>query len=333
MKANNISVWRFALVCISLFLSASGLSAQENLYNKPHVAPGAPFAEPAKTCEFVKRDSCSLFMDFYPASEGSQSEIDGKAKPAVIFAFGGGFIGGNRSKPHYRQWIKALNDEGYPVFSIDYRLGLKGVNVKGLRIIGATRKAIRVGVEDMFAATAYIISNAEEFGVDPANLVISGSSAGAIIALQSEYELCNRTEPASVLPEDFKYAGVISFAGAIFSTNGKVKYAQAPAPQLLLHGTDDKVVTYKQIRVFNLGLFGSSKIVRQLEKYGYVYNFVRYEGHGHDIADNMFYTLDEQIRFLETNVTRKTGRIVDILSDDPDVPAGNSPRNLKELYN
>ena len=227
-------------------------------------AKGVEMATPTSTHLFVQRDS-ALYLDFYKAADGSVREIDGKKKPAVIFAFGGGFMGGQRDKTHYQQWIKLLNDNGYPVFSIDYRLGLKGVSVKGVKMIKAIRHSIEIGVEDMFAATSFIIDNADKFGIEPDNLVISGSSAGAIISLQSEYELCNHSKLASVLPDGFKYAGVISFSGAIFSTHGRVKYADAPAPQLLLHGTADRVVTYKSIRVFNLGLFGSSKISRQLD--------------------------------------------------------------------
>ena len=256
-------------------------------------AKGVEMATPTSTHLFVQRDS-ALYLDFYKAADGSVREIDGKKKPAVIFAFGGGFMGGQRDKTHYQQWIKLLNDNGYPVFSIDYRLGLKGVSVKGVKMIKAIRHSIEIGVEDMFAATSFIIDNADKFGIEPDNLVISGSSAGAIISLQSEYELCNHSKLASVLPDGFKYAGVISFSGAIFSTHGRVKYADTPAPQLLLHGTADRVVTYKSIRVFNLGLFGSSKISRQLDKFGYPYTIVRYKNHTHDIADLMYYTFPER---------------------------------------
>lgn len=294
-------------------------------------ARGVEKAVPTSTHVFVQRDS-ALYLDFYKASDGSVTEIGGRKKPAVIFAFGGGFMGGRRDKGHYQQWIKCLNDNGYPVFSIDYRLGLKGVSVKGVKMVGAIRHSIEIGVEDMYAATAYIVDNAEKFGVEPDNLVISGSSAGAIIALQSEYELCNHSDASSVLPDGFRYAGVISFSGAIFSSHGKVKYAETPAPQLLLHGTDDRVVTYKSIRVFNLGLFGSSKIAKQLNRGDYPYMIVRFKDHTHDIADLMYYTLDEQLRFLEDFVMKKTLHAVDIFMDDPSVPVDNSLRTLGDLY-
>ena len=61
-------------------------------------------------------------LDFYKPTEGSVTEVNGKVKPAIVFAFGGGFVSGHRDKEHYQQWIKLLNDNGFAVFSIDYRL-------------------------------------------------------------------------------------------------------------------------------------------------------------------------------------------------------------------
>ena len=97
--------------------------------------------------------------------------------------------------------------------------------------------------------------------MDPSNIVISGSSAGAISVMQAEYEIANRTSWASVLPQGFNYAGVMSFSGAILSRKGKVKYQTVPCPTMMLHGTADMLVPYKQIAVFNLGFFGGGKLV------------------------------------------------------------------------
>ena len=91
-------------------------------------------------------------------------------------------------------------------------------------------------------------------------------------------------------------------------------------------------MTYKQIKVFRLGLFGSSKIVKRLDKFGYPYEIVRYKDHTHDIADLMYYTFPEQLRFLEESVIKKTGRTVDIMMDDPAVPVDNTLRTLSDLY-
>lgn len=360
IKMRHIHPLSFAVpfAAVLLLVAAASIPAVAKSWK---VADGAPAAEPAMTCRYAVRDTCSLYLDFYPPTLGSNScPVSGHAclsshssvpspstqgchacpaselqrstvKPAILFAFGGGFVSGERDRLHYRQWIQRLNDEGYPVFSIDYRLGLKGQNVKGVKMIGAIGKAIDIGVEDMYSATAYIVNNAAKFGIDPKRIVVCGSSAGAIIAMQAEYDLCNGYGPVSVLPEGFRYAGVMSFSGAIFSTHGKVRYAEPPAPQLLLHGTADKVVTYKKIRLFNIGLFGSDAIARRLNKEGYPYTIVRYKDHGHDIADLMYFTLPDQLRFLD-ELSEGRVRTADIFSDDPAVPFGDAVRNLKELY-
>lgn len=46
----------------------------------------------------------------------------------------------------------------------------------------------------------------------------------------------------------------------------------------------------------------------------------------------MKWILPEQLRFLESNVIRKSGRIVDSMVDDPEVPVRGGSRNRKELY-
>ena len=193
-------------------------------------------------------------------------------------------------------------------------------------------KAIHMAVEDLFSATNFIIENADQLDVDPSNIVISGSSAGAISVMQAEYEIANRTSWASVLPEGFNYAGVMSFSGAILSREGKVDYATAPCPTLMLHGTSDKLVPYKQIKLFNLGFFGGGKLVERFKKFGYSYNMFHFIDYGHEIAGSMYSTLDIQKKFLECNVMQKKMRIIEAWISDPDVWKGSGPQSRKELY-
>ena len=170
---------------------------------------------------FTKRDSCELFLDVYEPAEGSVRQIDGRAKPTILFVFGGGFVSGERSNPGYLPWFSRLNQDGYRVVSIDYRLGLKGVKDVGIRSIPAIYNAIEIGVEDLYSATAFICNNAEALDIDPDNIVICGSSAGAIICMQAEWHLCNGEAICSILPEGFRYKGVVSYSGAVFSRKGK----------------------------------------------------------------------------------------------------------------
>ena len=287
---------------------------------------------PDATYMFAQRDTCDLFMDVYEPADGSQTSIDGVEKPAVIFMFGGGFIRGTRDDESYNSWFKLMTDNGYRVISIDYRLGLKGSNKVGIAQVNVLDKAIHMAVEDLFSATNFIIENADQFKVDPSNIVISGSSAGAISVMQAEYEIANRTSWASVLPEGFNYAGVMSFSGAILSREGKVDFKTVPCPTMMLHGTSDELVPYKQIKVFKLGFFGGGKLVERFKKFGLNYNMYHFTDYGHEIAGSMYTTFDLQDKFLKTNVMQKKMRIVEAWIDDPNVYKGAGPQSRKELY-
>ena len=292
-----------------------------------------PIITPDGTYIFEKRDTCDLFLDIYNPAEGSQTSIEGIEKPTILFMFGGGFIRGTRNDESYLPWFKARTEDGYRIISIDYRLGLKGSDKVGVAQVGALDKAIHMGVEDLYSATNFLNENAAEIGINPSNIVIAGSSAGAIIAMQAEYEICNGTSWTSVLPEGFRYAGVMSFSGAILSREGKVDYRlHSPAPTLMMHGTSDELVPYDQIAILHLGFFGGGKLVERFQKFGYNYNMYHFIDYGHEIAESMSTTMDLQKRFLETNVMKGKKRIVEAWISDPDVYKGAGPQSRKELY-
>ena len=282
---------------------------------------------------YAQKDSVSLFLDVYDPVADSPTEVDGVPKPTVIFIFGGGFIMGRRDDPSYLPWFRRLASDGYRVVAIDYRLGLRGVTKMGVGQVDVLENAINLVVEDLFSATLYLIDNAEELGIDPARIVISGSSAGAISALQAEYTICNGGALASMLPEGFNYAGVMAFAGAILSRQGAVKFAKEPCPILLSHGTADKLVPYDKIGFMNLRFAGSKQIAATLAKAGNNYNIFRYTGRGHEIATSMHSLYNDELRFLETNVCAECKRIVDATIDDPGFPTPDwAKATLDDLY-
>lgn len=293
------------ILIITFFLSVTTLAGAQTL---------------SGTYRFAQRDTCDLFLDIYePAA------VDGPARPSVLFVFGGGFILGRRDDPYCLPWFKRLTDKGFRVISIDYRLGLKGVRMRfdPLHLIDAADKAkhaVDIGVEDVFSAILFLADHAEELGVDIDNIVIAGSSAGAMISLSSEWEICNGTPRTAVLPTGFNFAGVMSFAGAVMSTTGQPDYPLTPCPQLLIHGTADGAVAYDKTAFGRRGMYGSSALAKILSQKGFVYNIYRFKDHSHDMAANFIATWPEQIRFLEENVMGKSGRIIDAMIDDPAVP-------------
>ena len=300
--------FRTALTICMLAITSLICSAQEKVIT------------PSVTCTYAHRDTCDLYMDIYNPAPGSVTSIDGVAKPAIIFVFGGGFVMGERNNEAYLPWYKMLTDEGYKVIAIDYRLGLKGVKGMGVKQVRQLDKAIHLAVEDVFSAVSFLIQNSARFDIQPDNIVLSGSSAGAITALQADWECANRTEYTKELPEGFRFAGIMSFSGAIYSDKGVPKYQSAPAPTLMLHGTDDQLVPYTRIKFLNLIFAGSDVLAKAFLENGYNLNIYRFKGRGHEIANNMVISFPDEIRFLETNVMRKEKRIVDAMIDDPSIP-------------
>lgn len=309
------------ILTVLLLLAAAFASAQEVRIN---VFPSGEYL-------FAQRDTCQLFMSVYDPAPESETAVQGKQKPTILFMFGGGFIMGDRNAKDYLPWFRLFNNNGYRVITIDYRLGLKGAGSLSVTDISVFYNAIQIGVEDLYSATAFIIDNAEALGVDPANIVVAGSSAGAIISLQADWHLCNRNGHSGMLPADFRYAGVMSFSGAILSREGKIRYAQTPAPTLFMHGTADKIVPYNKIALFKNRFVGSSALVKDFEKNGYNYNIYRFEGNQHEIASAFVRTFPEQLRFLETNVIKGEKRIVDTSVSDPSIKIWKI-NSISEIY-
>ena len=311
---------RTLVIILSIFALAFDTIAQEAVIS------------PSGTYLFDKKADGELYLDVYDPAKGSVTSINGVKKPTIIFMFGGGFIRGTRDDESYNKWFKMLSNNGFRVISIDYRLGLKGSNKVGVAQVNVLDKAIHMAVEDLYSATKFICENAEQLGVDPSNLVISGSSAGSICVMQAEYELCNQTKWTSGLPDGFRYAGVMSFSGAILSREGELDYARMPAPTLMLHGTADELVNYNQIKFFNLGFFGGGKLVKRFAKLGFNYNMYHFVGYGHEIAGSMETTFDLQMKFIETNVMQGKRRIIEAWVDDPNVYKGVGVQSRKDLY-
>lgn len=271
------------------------------------------------TYEYAVKDTTHLKMDVYvPAEQNAEHSC-------MIFAFGGGFISGARNDKQIPELMKYYTDRGWVVVSIDYRLGLKGYkNLSASSGVSKFRKAIEMAGEDMLSATDYILRhlvNTPQFTINPNHIVTVGSSAGAITVLQADYFLGNRTHGAELLPDTFHYAGVMSFAGAIFSTQGRVKYRkQAPAPTLFCHGMEDQLVPYRSIEFLNLGLYSSKALVKRFDKFNYPYYFRRYEDMGHEIAayyKKEFELMDE---FLNTQVFGHKFLQVNEYYNDPALP-------------
>ena len=255
------------------------------------------FAQKKETYLYAVKDTSKLYLDVY------LPQVQNEQHACLFFVFGGGFIGGKRDDSQVQQIKKYYTDKGYVVIAIDYRLGMRGQsNYSALIALKKFEAAINMASEDLISALDYTLKNlldTKEYKINPKNILVMGSSAGAITALQTDYAICNGYLNSNILPADFHLAGVIAYAGAIFSTHGKPKYKKhTPAPTLFCHGMEDHLVNYKKTQFANIGFFGSDAIAMQFKKNNYSYHIRRYPGLGHQVAtlyNNEFAYIDQFI--------------------------------------
>ena len=280
---------------------------------------------------FATRDTVDLVLDFYYPEHDVRSDT---LRPCIIHVYGGGFAISTQRHEVNASFCRRMADEGYVAIAADYRLGLKDYRGGSmLKMIEPVRNSITMATEDLFAALEYVLSHAGELNVDPGRIIVSGSSAGAITVLQANYELSNRTAMTSAIPGDFRFAGVISFAGGIFSDKGKCKFkVHEPAPTFFLHGDADRLVPYNQIKLFNLGMYGSKPLSAIYREEGYLYCFASFQNHSHEVATFMTEKFDEVMWFIHNYVDAGKNWQIDIDVNDADHQIGRVYSKPQDAY-
>lgn len=279
------------------------------------VLSACAIAQAQETYLYAQKDTSALYLDIHRPAEDMH-------KPAIMYVFGGGFVMGARNEAYMHPWYKRLTEEGYPVVAIDYRLGMKGYKIgKGFvgiaKSVGQFVKSQQMGVEDVFSAVSYLAAH-PELGIDVNNMVLAGSSAGAIISLSCALAIANGQ--AEGVPDGFRFKGVMSFAGGIISSKGAPSFKAAPCPLLLFHGTADNAVAYNHFGAFGKGVWGSSYIASQLKKKGWNYSIWRIKDKKHDVAAYMNILWQIEKEFLERNIIQGIPCSVDAMVDDPSLP-------------
>lgn len=110
----------------------------------------------------------------YKVASNAEQKLDvywrrGKSepRPTVIYIHGGGWVGGSKEASVLA--IAPYLEMGFNAVNVEYRLG---------RIARAP-----AAVEDCRCALRWVVRNAEQYGIDPERLVVTGRSAGGHLSL------------------------------------------------------------------------------------------------------------------------------------------------------
>jgi len=245
-------------------------------------------AQKMTTITYFQNDTLKLDLNLFLPEKKSDQKL-----PLVIFAHGGGFAGGQSKDGN--SFCEYLSKNGYAAATINYTLYMKNKKFSCDGVLTEKVKAFQFGANDMWLATSYFVENAQKYNVDVAKIFISGSSAGAETALHAAFWDRNLMQMYDLkLPSTFKYAGIVSGAGAIMDLNLITPNNVIPA--FFFHGSGDSTVPYgtashhfcKTNASGWLMLFGSYSIYNKLvemDKSASLYTFC---GGGHEYSGTLF---------------------------------------------
>lgn len=261
---------------------------------------GVMSAQKMQTLTYFKNDTLQLDLDLYLPNKKTSGKL-----PLMIFVHGGGFSGGERQ--NNAAFCKFLSERGFAAATITYTLYMKGKNFSCGGVLSEKVKAISFGVNDLWLATSYFLKNKEKFNIDTNNIFISGSSAGGEAVLHAAYWDRNVMKMYDhELPSGFKYAGLVSGAGAIMDLN--LISDKNIIPMFLFHGNGDGTVPYgtaahhycKTDASGWLMLFGSHSIYNHAIAKNASAELYTYCGGGHEYSGWLFEKEQQKISdFLE----------------------------------
>lgn len=246
---------------------------------------------------YFENDTVKLELDLF------QPDTAELYSPLVIYVHGGGFSGGRRSDGH--PFCRFLSDNGISAASIGYTLSMKGKSFSCDGILSEKTHAIYLAAHETRIATQWFLENADRFRIDSSKIFLGGSSAGAEAILHAGFtDILENGIFADSLPLCFRYAGIISGAGALLDINMITPANKIPV--LSYHGTCDPLVPYhiaphhycSQIAPGYMMMFGSLAIHEKLTSMNGCSQLMTYCNEGHRHAGTPFYG-DETKTVLE----------------------------------
>lgn len=228
-----------------------------------------PHPEGAREEVYRKIDGVELKLWVFGEKDAS------KAKPAIVFFFGGGWNSGSpgQFEPQCRHFAR----RGMIAITADYRVKSR----QGVQVVEC--------VKDAKAAITWVRQNAERLGVDPARIAAAGGSAGGHLAActgtLAGYGSDERPNAMILFNPACTLAAIEGWQPKDAGTRlgperlGATPQELSPAhhigphtpPTLILHGKSDTTVPYASVEAF----------AAAMKRAGRNCKLVGYEGAGH----------------------------------------------------
>jgi poly(3-hydroxybutyrate) depolymerase len=284
--------------------------------------------------------SVSLKVDIYQPL-GDTLE----ARPLIIWAHGGSFIGGNENLQDMTDLSTEFAKKGFVCASMSYRLGFFPIDSAN-----AVKAVIRA-MQDMKGCIRFFRKDFETgniYKIDTSQIFIGGTSAGAITALHTAY----LTDPCEITPYigsttfnnlgglegnsgnagySTKVKGVINLCGAL----AKYHWLRADdVPVVSLHGTADGTVKYSR-GVVNPGvpllfLDGSRMIHERANAIGVENSFYTFRGADHT---PFIGTSPTAVAYMDTTFKVVRDFLIDQMGcTEPPLQLTNTPSGTANLY-
>jgi hypothetical protein len=245
-----------------------------------------------------------------------------KNRPLVMLIHGGAFYIGSKESVAEQSLATSLAKRGYVVASIDYRLGFK-LTPSDLEL-----SAYRA-VQDAHAALRFLAHNAVGLGINPNQIYVGGTSAGAVASLnvafldndersdrileaEKEGSVSKIEASGNKYTETFQIKAVANMWGAVADLNIFDKDEKISV--LSIHGTADGIVPYEYDHPFQNSLYvnrllmdkmyGSKPIHERLQILGNRNRLVSLNGLGHEPELDDYKTLNQYMDTITYQVTK-----------------------------
>ena len=245
-----------------------------------------------------------------------------KNRPLVMLIHGGAFYIGSKESAAESSLATSLAKCGYVVASINYRLGFKP-------LASDVELSAYRAVQDAHAALRFLSHNAKGLGIDPNQIYVGGTSAGAVASLNVAF-LDNAKRPKRILEaekegkvmkieesgnkytEKFEIKAVANMWGAVSDLNIIDKDKKISV--LSIHGTADGIVPYEYDHPFQNSLminrllmdkmYGSKSIHDRLQMLGIRNRLIPLKGMGHEPELDNYKTLNHFMDTITYQVTK-----------------------------